>query len=163
MCMKYVNINAQCFDNSVSQYWFGNGALSSFVRSIKCSEESEGVYRVDKFGIALFINIRGSESDKLHNPLEQKKKLDFKVRLTRLSKDVKEQLSYDLTSFSIDLSDENLIQKACFPYVDLIKTVNVNNLELQSAGDYVIKVLVKEADEDLYDIQITHQLSINVS
>lgn len=160
MCMKYVNANVQCFDNSVSQYWFGNGTLSSFVKTVECSEEGDGKYKVEKFGVLVFINIRGSENDKSNNPLEQKKKLEFKIRLTRLSKIPDEKLSYDLTDFTIDLSDKHLIQKACFDYIDLIKVINVSDLELKSVGDYVIKLLVREEGEKLYDIQMVHRLTI---
>ncbi len=144
MCMKYVNTNVQCFDNSAPQYWLGSGSLSSFIKTVKCSEEGTGKYKVGKFGVAIFVNIRGSENDKQNNPLEQKKKLDFKIRLTRLSKIPEERLSYDLANFIIDLSDEHLIQKACFDYIDLIKAINVADLIVESVGDYVIKVLIRE-------------------
>ena len=160
MCMKYINTNIQCFDNSFSQYWLGNGALSSFIDRVKSSKDDKDKYKVEKFGIAVFINIRGSKSDARNNPLEQKKKLEFKIRLTRLSKNSQEQLSYDLSKFVIDLSDANLIKRACFDYVDIIKTIYVNDLELESAGDYVIKVLIKEESAKLFDIQMVHHLSV---
>lgn len=73
MCMKYVNANVQCFNNSSSQLWFGNGGLSSFIKSVNCVKRDNGRYQVEKFGIAIFVNIRGSENDKQNNPLEQKK------------------------------------------------------------------------------------------
>lgn len=161
MCMKYLNTNIQCFDNSVSQYWLSNGALSSFIGNVGCSKEGADGYKVDKFGIVMFINIRGSASDQAHNPLAQKKKIDFKIRLTRLSKVPEEQLSYDLTDFVIDLSDESLIRKACFDYVDLIKVINVDNLIVKSTGEYVIKVLVRKVGEELYNIQMVHRLSVD--
>lgn len=163
MCMKYVNANVQCFNNSSSQLWFGNGGLSSFIKSVNCVKRDNGRYQVEKFGIAIFVNIRGSENDKQNNPLEQKKVLEFKIRLTKTSTQKDRQLSYDLASFTINLSDRDLIQTACFDYIDLIKVVNVNELELEATGDYVIKVLVREQGEDFYDIQMTHSLIVNES
>lgn len=160
MCMKYVNTTVQCFNNSVSQYWFGNGGLSSFIQDVKCSKESETKYSVRKFGIVVFVNIRGSANDKMNNPLEQKEELEFKIRLTHLSSDSHKRLSYDLTSFSVNLADDSLIQTACFDYVDLIKVINVSDLEVESTGKYVLKVLIKKKNEQFYDIQMTHPLSI---
>lgn len=150
--MNYLNTNIQCFDN---------GVFPSLISNVSCSKKGVDRYKVDKFGIVVFINIRGSVSDQVHNPLAQKKRLDFRIRLTRVSDVPEEQLSYDLIDFVIDLADESLIRRACCDYVDLIKIINVNRLVLMSEGEYVLKVLVREVGEELYDIQTVHHLSVN--
>lgn len=160
MCMKYVNANVQCFNNKLSQIIWGGGMVSSFIDKVQCSKLENGRYDVDRFGIALFINIRGNENDTANNPLEQGKCLDIKVRLTRLSRDENEQFSYDLKEFAIDLSDKSIIQQVCFDMVDLVKIIDVDKLDVKSPGNYVIKVLIKERDAEVYTIQMAHKISL---
>ena len=89
-----------------------------------------------------------------------KKVLDFRIRLTKMDPDENKRFSYDLKSFRIDLSNQDIIKRACFPYVDIIDIVDVDGVLLESKGNYVIKVLVKEHDQSLYDVQMLHPLVV---
>ena len=69
--MKYVNAIVYCYDNSISQYLFG-GPLPVFLNKIRCKYNKKvKQYRSSKFGIVLFLNIRGSELEKADNPVVQ--------------------------------------------------------------------------------------------
>ena len=89
-----------------------------------------------------------------------KRTLNFRIRLTKLSENPEEQISYDLNDFDIDLSDDSIIKKACFKYAERIEVITVNKLELDTNGSYVIKVLVKDNEKELYDVQMLHPLYI---
>lgn len=159
MCMKYVNSNIQCFDNTTKDL-FGNIGFSSILESVK-SEQNDDKFIIDKFNIVTFINIRGTKSESnSNNPVDMKKKMNFRIRLTKLSENEDEQISYDLKDFDIDLSDESIIKKACFKYAERIEVTTVNKLELESKGSYVIKILVKYDEDNLYDVQMLHPLYI---
>ena len=159
MCMKYINSNVQCFNLSTKGL-LGNVGFSSILDSVK-SIQKEDKYIIDDFSIVTFINIRGTKNENnMENPLNAKKKLNFRIRLTKLSENEDEQMSYDLKDFDIDLSDESVVKKACFKYVERIEIINVENLTLSSTGSYVIKVLVKNSEEDLYDVQMLHPIYI---
>jgi hypothetical protein len=135
--MNYLNANIQCFDNT--QYLTSN-PLTHFTAHVTCSKTKTGQYKVHAFGIILFLNIRGSQCNQTHNPLSRQEKLNFKIRLTKVSEIPEGQLSYDLADFTLDLSDKSLIHKANFNYIDLIKVLNVRHLIINSTGEYVVKV-----------------------
>ncbi len=159
MCMKYINSNVQCFNLSTKGL-LGNVGFSSILDSVK-SIQKEDKYIIDDFSIVTFINIRGTKNENnMENPLNAKKKLNFRIRLTKLSENEDEQISYDLKDFDIDLSDESVVKKACFKYIERIEITNVENLTLSSNGAYVIKVLVKNSEEDLYDVQMLHPIYV---
>lgn len=129
--MNYLNANIQCFDNT--QYLTSN-PLTHFTAHVTCSKTKTGQYKVHAFGIILFLNIRGSQCNQTHNPLSRQEKLNFKIRLTKVSEIPEGQLSYDLADFTLDLSDKSLIHKANFNYIDLIKVLNVRHLIINSTG-----------------------------
>ena len=159
MCMKYINTNVQCFSAS-NKGLLENIAFSSILESVK-SEQKEDKFVVGGFNIVTFINIRGTKSgENENNPLDTGKKLNFKIRLTKLSKNSDEQMSYDLKDFDIDLSDKNNNRMACFGYTERIEITKVDDLVLNDIGEYVIKVLVKYDKEELYDVQMLHPLTI---
>lgn len=159
MCMKYINTNIQCFDITTKDL-FGNVGFSSILESVK-SKQIDDKFLIDGFNIVTFINIRGTKSESNpNNPVDMKKKLSFRIRLTKLSENEEEQISYDLNDFDIDLSDEAIIKKACFKYTERIEVTTIDNLTLDKNGSYVIKVLVKESDKKLYDVQMLHPLFI---
>ena len=159
MCMKYVNSNIQCFDLA-SKGLFGTIGLSDIIESVKSSQKDDK-FVVGNFNIVAFINIRGTKSEtNKNNPLDMGRKLNFRIRLTKLSETPEKQLSYDLKDFDIDLSDKSIIKEACFKYVERIDVTPVKELQLNDKGAYVIKLLVKDSDEELYDVQMLHPLYV---
>lgn len=159
MCMKYVNINVQCFETKTNAI-FGNREFLSLLDSVK-AERKDNKYSIGGFSVVTFINIRGTKNtDTKDNPLNKKEKLDFRIRLTKLTADKNKQTSYNLKDFSMDLSDESVVSKACFDYIERIEITNVEDLMLDEPGSYVIKVLVKTSSSDMYDVQMVHPIKI---
>ena len=159
MCMKYVNANIQCFDENPIAF-IGNTGFSHMIDSVKAKQKNDK-YIVGGFNIVVFINIRGTQKkDNPDNPLDSNKKMDFKIRLTKLNEDPGKQISYDLKEFNIDLSDKNIIHHGCFDYCERVEIINVEELMLNDSGAYVIKVLVKERDSEQYDVQMIHPLYV---
>lgn len=159
MCMKYVNVNVQCFEINTNAI-FGNREFSSLLDSVK-AEQKNDKYSIGGFSIVTFINIRGTINEgTIDNPLNNKENLDFRIRLTKLNEDKSKQTSYNLKDFSIDLSDNSVVHKACFDYMERIEITNVDGLVLDELGAYVIKVLVKASNSDMYDVQMVHPLYI---
>lgn len=159
MCMKYVNINVQCFETKTNAI-FGNREFLSLLDSVK-AERKDNKYSIGGFSVVTFINIRGTKNtDTKDNPLNKKEKLDFRIRLTKLTADKNKQTSYNLKDFSMDLSDESVVSKACFNYIERIEITNVEDLMLDEPGSYVIKVLVKTSSSDMYDVQMVHPIKI---
>lgn len=103
-------------------------------------------------------NIRGTrDGNNLKNVLDMEKQLDIKIRLTSIN----DNLSYDLKDFVIDLSDKSKLQDVGIKYFEQIDIIEVKDLKLKSNGDYIIKVLIKEKNDDLYDLHCIHKLIIN--
>ena len=159
MCMKYINTNVQCFSTSIKDL-FGNIGFSSILESVK-SEQRDSKFVIDNFSIVTFVNVRGTQSESNpDNPVDNGKKLNFRIRLTKLSENEEEQISYDLKDFDIDLSDNSIIKQACFKYAERIEVTTIDKLELDANGAYVIKILVKDSEKELYDVQMIHHLYI---
>lgn len=161
MCMKYVNVNVCCFDDINNNLLnLGRMTFTSMLESVRAKEKNDK-FVIGGFNIVTFINIRGTrDGNNSDNPLDSNKKLDFKIRLTKLDVEPSKQLSYDLKDFSVDLSNKVSARHACFDYKEHIEIVNVDTITLDSKGAYVIKVLVKEDSEDLYNVQMIHPLYI---
>lgn len=159
MCMRYINTNVQCFD-SISKGLLGHIGFSSLLNTVGAKECGEQ-FLVDTFNIVTFVNIRGSKNgDKADNPIDAKMKLEFCVRLTKLDREPDKQLSYDIDKFYIDLSDESQLKKSCFVYSERIEITEVKELLLNSKGNYVVKILVKQQNDEKYQVQMTHPLVI---
>ena len=156
MCMKFVNVNVQCVEAPKLNLLVPN-CMGSLVRSVK-AERNGDLYSLGGFSIYTFVNVRGTQ-DKTNrdNPFNRTNKLCFKVRLTKLDPDKSKQISYDLRDFDVSLSN---VQTACFDFVEHIEVIEVNKLFLKDKGDYVVKILVKDYEEEKYDIQMVHRLSI---
>lgn len=161
MCMKYVNVNVCCFDDINSNILnLGRTTFTAMLDSVK-SKEKNGKFFIGDFNIVTFINVRGTKTgNKSDNPLDAGQRLDFKVRLTKLDSDPSNQLSYDLTNFSVDLSQKESLHHACFAYKEHVEITSVDSLSLESKGAYVIKILVKESSKELYDVQMIHPLYV---
>lgn len=157
--MKYVNTNVQCFECGTPGI-LGRSDFSHMISEVD-SRKKDDFVTIGEFNVVVFINIRGTQSgNDLENPLDMGKKLKFLIRLTKVDTNEDNQLSYTLGEFDIDLSDMNIRQHACFPYVEQIQVLKIDNLLLKESGNYVIKVLVKEDGESFYDVQITHPLKV---
>lgn len=157
--MNWLNAIVQCFYfDGFSFFGFGYP-----IGSVGCTKKGLNEYKVDKFSLGVFLNIRESVNDVENNPLNQGKKLEFKVRLTGLSG---EKWSYDLAEFTVDLSDKTLYDQFslcgnCLNYVDLVKACTVNGLVVESPGEYVVKVLVRECGQQLYEVQCVRGLLVD--
>ena len=159
MCMKYVNANVQCFDDKKVGFW-GDTDFSNIISTVKSTETKEGCV-IGGFNIITFINIRGTQKgNNPENPVDMRKKLSFRIRLTKLDSQPENQLSYDLGDFELDLGDDKIRKTACFDYIEQIHVLELKDTVLKSNGSYVIKVLVKESNANLFDIQITHPLYV---
>ena len=129
MCMKYVNVNVCCFDDINNNFLnLGRMTFTSMLESVKAKEKNEK-YVIGGFSIVTFVNVRGTRNgDNSDNPLDMNKKLDFKIRLTKLDVEPTKQLSYDLKDFSIDLSNKASNHQACFNYKEHVEIVNVDTV-----------------------------------
>lgn len=163
MCMKYINVNATCYKSVVMD---GDKivSLNAPFEVIK-SSNADGTLFIGDFSMVTQIIFLGT-SDSQHkqaNPLEQKRTIDFKIRLTRCSKE-EERLCIDLDSFSIDLSEmysDGKFSTACFDFFKYTQITNVKKINLDcGSGKYVVKVLIKDSEEKEYSIQSMTQLTI---
>lgn len=148
MCMKNLNINTCCYKNVTMQ----NETVLSFDRPITgvvFDKTLDGKLIADSFFVETKINILGTnnEDHKADNLLEQRKSLDFIIRLTKRDKDPEKQIYKDLDTFTIHLSQmESAIEQACFPFFNYTRVTRVKDLELDGgAGSYILKVLVRES------------------
>ncbi len=164
MCMKYVNANVTCFKSVVMD----GDKIVSFnapFEIIKSTNANDTLF-IEDFSLVTQIDFLGT-SDVNHmkdSSLEQKKTIDFIVRLTKCTRDEKDRIGFDLDSFSINLSDmyeNNKVNTACFDFLNYTQITNVKRLNLPGGnGKYVIKVLIKDCDESEYSIQSMTQLTI---
>lgn len=164
MCMKYVNASARCYKSITS---IENNVMSYDIPfiSIMHDNDTAGV-AISKFAIVTNIDFLGTnnENHKCNNPLENKRTLDFIIRLTKCSIEENERIGYDLDSFSINLAEmykTNQVNKACFDFLNYTRTTKIDKLELPGGvGKYVIKILVKDSEEKDYTIQAMSQLIV---
>lgn len=165
MCMKYINVTTRCYKSITTEE---NNIVSYDIpfTSIRCNDDENGHIYINNFSIVTHINALGTNNDKHKNdnPLEKGRKLDFIIRLTKCSTDESKRIGYDLDSFTIDLGgiqESGKAERACFDFVNYTRTTNVDKLELPGGiGRYVIKVLVKDSEENEYTIQTMFQLTV---
>lgn len=164
MCMKYVNANVNCF-KSIDM---DNNRILSYnapFESIKSTNDSETLL-VNNFTLVTQINFLGTNNPEhlVENPLEQRRTIDFIIRLTKCTKIEENRIGFDLDSFSINLSDmteQEEINLACFGFLNYTRITNINQLDIPGGlGKYVIKVLIKDSDESEYSIQSMSKLTI---
>ncbi|MCM1246367.1 MAG: hypothetical protein NC293_12065 [Roseburia sp.] len=162
--MKYVNANTTCFKSVIMD----GDKIVSFnapFEVIKATNIDNTLF-IEDFSLVTQIDFLGtSDSEhKMENPLEQKKTVDFIVRLTKCTRKEEDRLGFDLDSFSIDLEDiykKEKVDTACFDFFNYTKITNVKRLDLPCGdGKYVIKVLIKGSEEEEYSIQSMTQLTI---
>lgn len=162
MCKKYVNASARCYKSITL---INNNIISHNIpfEGIRHDENINGI-SINNFFIMTNIDFLGTnnEEHKNENPLESKRTLDFIIRITTC--DNKQNIGYDIDSFSVDLREmrkTNQINRACFDFLNYTRTTKIDNLDLPGGtGKYVIKVLVKDSEEKDYTIQTMSQLMI---
>lgn len=161
MCMKYVNANVFCF-GSVGSNLAGRAVYKASLDKVRAAKKSSGKFVIDNFDIVAFLNIRGSsEKEHSQSPLDQKKKLDFMIRLTKVDEEASNRKSYNLRQFYVDFSKPLQLQHACFDYYERTEIIHVDKLVVDTTGKYVIKVLVKtDPNSDVYDVQVAHPIYI---
>ena len=165
MCMKYINTTVTCFKSINIE----NNKIISFnapFNNIKSTSDDKGKLLVDDFSVVTQIDFLGTNNfeRKSENPLEQKKTIDFVIRLTKCNKDLEKRIGVDLDAFSINLNDmheKKQVDFACFGFLNYTRITNVTQLDLQGGtGGYVIKVLVKDSESSDYTIQSMTKLTI---
>ena len=164
MCKKYVNASTRCYKSVTS---VNNNVVSYDIPFTSIRHVNDGaVTIVENFSIVTIIDFLGTNNEchKRSNPLECKRTLDFIIRLTKCSNDESKRIGYDLDCFSINLAEmykANQFDRACFDFLNYTRTTNVDRLELPGGtGKYVIKILVKDSEEEDYTIQSMSQLTI---
>ena len=165
MCMKYVDANTTCY-KSVTMDGDKIVSLNAPFEVIK-STSADGTSFIGDFFLITQIDFLGTNDPqhKQENPLEQKRTIDFIIRLTKCSKEQEHQC-VDLDSFSINLEEmykNHKVCTACFDFFNYTKITNVNKVVLNNDNDsvkYVIKVLIKDSEDTEYSIQSMTQLII---
>ena len=162
--MKYVNTTASLYKSVTLS---PNNEILSYDApfSVIQSEKKQSGISIGNFVVITQIDLIGTNKAEAHreNPLVQRAKLDFIIRLTKCDKEKSNRLGFDLDAFTIDLNEmeqKRLIHKACFDFFNYTQITNVGGISLpKGTGKYVIKVLVKEHEKDdkSYTIQsMTH-------
>ena len=164
MCMKYVNATSTFFKSITIE----NNKIISFnapFNNIKSTDEKSGLY-IDNFAIVTQIDFLGTNNH-LHvaeNPLEQKRTIDFIIRLTKCDKLEERRIGFDLDAFSINLAEmyeKEQVDLACFGFLNYTRITNVDQLDLPGGiGTYVVKVLAKDSEDKEYSIQSMTKLII---
>ena len=164
MCKKYVNASVRCFKSITLN---GNNIVSYDVPFVKIFVDTNTTeISISDFFLVTTIDFLGTnnENHKNENMLESKKKLDFIIRLTKCSADENKRIGCDLDTFSIDLNEmykQDQVNQACFGFFNYTRNTKIDKLKLPGgSGKYVIKVLIKEADEEDYTIQTMSQLLV---
>lgn len=164
MCKKYVNASARCYKSITS---VDNNVMSYDIPFMSIRhDDNENMVVISRFSIVTNIDFLGTnnETHKKDNPLESGRTLEFVIRLTKCNSDENKRIGYDLDSFSINLAEmreTGQLGKACFGFLNYTRTTNVDELELPGGtGKYVIKVLIKDSEEDDYTIQAMSQLIV---
>lgn len=151
MCMKYVNSTIECYRVVVPN---SKGEVSIFYDpfdTITAVSNGDGSFSIGGFALKTGICVLGTDNEehKLENPIIQRDKLFFKLRLTKCSTDTEKRLGMDLDEFEVDLGElqeEGLASIACYPFVNFGRVTFIDRIKLpeNGFGKYVIKVLVHD-------------------
>lgn len=164
MCKKYVNASAKCYKSITS---VDNNVMSYNIPFTSIRHDDDGTLAtINNFSIVTNIDFLGTNNKKhkVKNPLECRKTFNFILRLTKCSSDESKRIGYDLDCFSINLDEmyeTNQFNEACFDFLNYTRTTNIDKLELPGGlGRYVIKILIKDSEEEEYTIQSMSQLIV---
>lgn len=156
MCIKNINITGTFFKKIVYENGFKSFEMP--FDTIIAKTINNTTY-IEDFSIILNYCLMGTnnEENKGSNIINQKGKLYNLLRLSKVSKDEEKQLSVDLAEFVIDLNDPDLyISHACVDYVTLRKSFSVSQITLDNTlglGEYVLKILIKTNENDMWNVQ----------
>lgn len=162
MCMKSVNATVNLFASvrKSDEYI----SFSVPFDTIKCIIRNNVPY-ISDFFIVANMNLMGTtrEDAKKINVVENNKELFCLIRLTKISNNPDERVSWDIEQFSIDTSDKTFrFDDACVPTVNYRKIVEVQNIELTEnyRGDYALKLLVRTSEKDSWEVQSIVRLTV---
>lgn len=169
MCMKYVNSTVECYRVVALN---AQGQVSVFYDpfdTIIASTEADGSYSIGGFSIKTGVCILGTDNDNhaAENPISQRAKLKFTIRMTKCAKEPENRLGIDLDEFTVDIGqliDDNKVSFACYPFINYTRVTRIGKIHLptNAFGKYVIKVLVKgENDQKQDTIQAMIALTIS--
>lgn len=156
MCVKNINITGTFFKKVTYENGFKSFEMP--FDTIVAKTTNNTTY-IDNFSIVInyCLMATNSKENKQNNIINQKGKLYNLLRLSKVSKDESKQLSIDLAEFVIDLNDSDLyISHACVDYVTLRKVFSVSQIILDNTlglGEYVLKILVKTDENDMWNVQ----------
>lgn len=156
MCMKNINITGTLFKKITLENDFQSFEMP--FDTIVAKTNNNTLY-IDDFSIVLNYCLMGTNKTEnlSSNIVNQKGKLYTLLRLSKVSRDESKQLSVDLSEFVIDLSDPNLyISHACVDYVTFRKIFSVTQINLDKRaglGEYVLKILVRTDENDMWNVQ----------
>ena len=163
MCMKNINATLNLFAN-----YRTDGDATSFsvpFDTIKCNI-SENIPYISNFHIVSNFCLMGTtqEECKEENVVEKRGKLYCLVRLTKLSTDPDKRYSWDVKEFVINTDDNDLrFEGACVPCVNFRSTISIRSVKLISddyLGDYALKILVREREDDKWQPQSIMKLTV---
>lgn len=153
MCRKNVNAIVKLYDYvSIGNSQNGNSLFKNQFDTIKVSFDENSKPFIGGFSIITDINLLGTskEENKAQNYIESKIPARFKIRLTKLNKNQDMQYSWDLDTFEINPSTENIIQKACVSFINHTQVTHIDKIILKEndyIGKYAIKVLISENEQ----------------
>ena len=163
MCMKYINATTYCYESVVSLDEKPVSFNHPF-NGVVATKHADGSFSIGGFKIVTQMSLLGTntEENKSTNIIEQKGRLDAIIRLTKCDPNEKNQLGSDLDSFSIDVQKmASQIDVACYQFMNYTRITEVSGIDLVAGiGNYVIKVLVKNADDSEYTIQTMSRLKV---
>lgn len=162
MCMKNINATLNMFA-SVNR----NGDYVSFsvpFDTIRCIIKDNIAY-ISDFFIVANLNLMGTTKPefKKDNIVENKKKLCCLIRLTKISQNEEERISWDVERFEVDSSDKAIrFDDACVPCVNYRKTIEVKDIEMtdEYRGDYALKLLVRADESEKWQVQSITRLTV---
>ena len=162
MCMRSVNatVNFFFFVKKDDEYI----SFSVPFDTIKCVIKNNIPY-ISDFFIVANLNLMGTtnETFKADNIVENDRELFCLLRLTKISKDVSQRVSWDIDKFSVDSSDMTYrFNDACVATVNYRKIVEVQNIQLTDnyRGDYALKLLVRTDECDSWEVQTIARLTV---
>ena len=151
----YVDFNKQNPSKSIYQNQFD---------IITAKFDEDGNPYIGGFYIVTDINVLGTTKEEYEkeNFLNQHKAFNVKIRITKLNPDENKQYTWDIDTFTVNTANDDLIENACVPFINMANITEVNKIILDRndyKGKYVVKVLIQKGDS--WAIQSITGLKIN--
>lgn len=157
---KYINATASMVMSNSGLNFIPDSAMI-FVHTIKTKKNKPS--ELEPFRVYCSVNIVGTkDGNNPENPVDMKKIMQFKVRITKIDEDESKRLCFDISDFSVDCSNDALIDKDNnVKYIKTDTLIQANGLkDVPGKGRYCLRVLVKENTEDKYEVQSTSCFNI---